>query len=133
MKIKLKQNSSVEIVNKDGYTIAKINEDGSIEGGATKLYTHSFDELSPALKQIVEDAIADAWDNGIACTQQQWSNIKALFDKSLYLNYYGVSMIKTIDGMSDYVFGNGSSVSGYYLTFLYDSNTNLLYAKYEEV
>lgn len=44
MKIKLKEGSSVEIVNQAGDTIAKINEDGTIEGfsgGGTKLYRHN--------------------------------------------------------------------------------------------
>ena len=42
MKIKLKEGSSVEIANQAGDTIAKINEDGTIEGlsGGTKLYLH---------------------------------------------------------------------------------------------
>lgn len=67
--------------------------------------THSFNELNPTLKAIVNDAIS----NGSAtCSLQQWTAIKNLLDISLYFNYSGYSLLKTAtDGLHDYVFGTG--------------------------
>lgn len=96
--------------------------------------THSLDDLDATLKQIVQDALADGWVNGVACTQAQWNVIKALLDKSLYFNYAGSSMIKSFtDGIIEYGFGGTGSSAGYMLVFYYGIDDNLLYAKYDEV
>lgn len=75
--------------------------------GASRLnfanLTHSFNELDETLQQIIEDAISTGT---ASCTQAQWNVIKALLDKSLYLNYDGTSMIKSnTNGIDNYLFG----------------------------
>lgn len=94
--------------------------------------THSFNELDPTIKQIVEDAIADADTNGVACTQAQWNEIKSLLDKSLYLQYGSYSLIKSyFNGIDKYVFGEyGGDDSGFKFSILWTEN--LLYIVYEE-
>lgn len=105
--------------------------------GASKLnysqLTHSLAELDSTLTQIVQDAIDDAWADGVSCTQEQWNTIKALLDKSLYFNYNGVTLIKSFtDDNHEYGFGVTHSQAGYSLDFYY-SDDNLLYAKYDEI
>lgn len=97
--------------------------------------THSFTELDPTLKQIVDDAIAAGGD-GVACTQEQWNAIKSLLDKSLYLNYNDYSMIKSIVILDQYTFGvdcNDTLELASCLRIYYDANNNLLYAIYKEL
>lgn len=107
--------------------------------GASKLnfvsLTHSFDEIAPTIKQIVEDAIDDGGNNGVACTQAQWNVIKALLDKSLYLNYAGYNMIKVVDNGNGYIFGSNDSYS-ILISSKLEINFNgegTLYCKYSEL
>jgi len=99
--------------------------------------THSFSELDSTIKRIVDDAIADSWENGVACTQNQWNAIKKLLDKSLYLYYNDLSLIKTItDGFSVYKFGlYDSDTSGVarVVDFQYDYDNGLLFAQVREI
>lgn len=106
--------------------------------GAPKLnfeaLTHSFNELDPTLKQIVEDAIDDGDQDGVACSEAQWSVIKSLLEKSLYLNYGNWSMIKgTTDGFTTYTFGIKSIAYGAQLSINYNVADKLLFALFEEL
>lgn len=92
--------------------------------------THSFNELDPTLKQIVDDAITDGATDGVACSEAQWSAIKSLLDKSLYLSYDGYSLIKTwFDGINYYTFGYLGDVQGSSLEISYNDTDALLYIK----
>lgn len=104
--------------------------------GANKLnfsqLTHSFNELDPTLKALCESAV----NNGeVACTQEQWNVIKALLDKSLYFNYNGVNMIKSLfDGIEKYSFGSmGGGDTGFKISFHFISSLSLLSITYEEI
>jgi len=92
--------------------------------------THSFNELDPTLKQIVDDSL----DTGtsVACTQTQWDNIKQLLDKSLYLNYDGYLMIKNVSEINHYIFGCYGGNYGFTIEMFYDLTNNTLEVKYHE-
>ena len=98
------------------------------------LLTHSFNELDATLKQIVDDAIDDAWTDGVACSQEQWTSIKALLDDSLYLSYGDWSMIKNAVGINGrgYRFGcTSNAIGGPYLNIKWENN--LLFAQQGEL
>ena len=101
--------------------------------------THSLNELDEMLKDIVEDAIADNGQNGVACTQAQWNAIKVLLDKSLYLNYEGTSLMKTAMGLNTYHFGFGSHAPDSCfagiesVAIVYSEEDSLLFATASEV
>lgn len=111
-----------------------IDENGAIKVQPQALngLTHSLNELDATLKQIVDDAIADAGQNGVACTQEQWNGIKQLLNKSLYLSYEGISMIKCVDDGFTYIFGYTAENYGYRLEVYYEETENLLKAVYRE-
>lgn len=94
--------------------------------------THSFNELDPTLKALCESAINA--QTPVSCTQQQWNTIKKLLDKSLYFNYNGISMIKSIvDGIDMYSFGGCSGTNfGFKITFQHFPD-DTLYISYEEL
>lgn len=119
-------------VNHDGES-ASFDFDGADKINFASL-THSLAELDSTLRQLVEDAVADNFGDGVSCTQAQWNVIKALLDKSLYFNYGGVSLIKSFtDGINDYCFGMTNSDTGYILELLFESENSILKAKYGEV
>lgn len=92
-------------------------------------FTHSFAELDETLQGIVEDAIQDDSENGVACSEAQWNVIKALLDKSLYLCYDNCSMIKCTSTIDQYCFGNSKgALAGMSLEIYYDMSEHLLYA-----
>lgn len=93
----------------------------------------SFSELDPVLKQLIEDSVTT--HDGVACSQEQWTIIKNLLDKSFYLNYNGYSLIKSYFNKSsnEYYFGSLSVNYGEELRIFFDVSTNLLYADYGEV
>ena len=100
--------------------------------------THSFNELDPALKAIIDDALADAVAQGVACTHTQWGAIKVLLNKSLYFNYDNVSMIKVCQGIEeDYeFFGFGGAIYpayGHGINIYYSLVDNLLYIETSRV
>jgi len=95
--------------------------------------THSFDELDPTLKKIVDDAIQDGETNGVACTTTQWNKINELLDTSLYIEYNGNSMIKSLVSLNDFTFGIYNNEIGNLLRIHYDFVEHLLYAKHSEV
>ncbi len=93
--------------------------------------THSFDELDSTLKAIVDDAI----DGGsTSCTEQQWNTIKQLLDKTLYLSYEGLSLIKgASNGIDTYMFGCRGANYGYTFEIYYDVPSTTLNMYYEEL
>lgn len=96
--------------------------------------THSINELNETLKGIIEDAIADNYQDGVACTSAQWEIIKSLLDKSLYFDLNGYALIKTFtNGNTDYGFGCSDSEYGFFLNITFNPDENHLYAKYIEV
>ena len=117
----------------DGEEVDNITLD--IINGVNKLnfaqLTHSFNELDPTLKALCESAV----NNEVACTQEQWNVIKALLDKSLYFNYNGVNMIKSLfDGIENYSFGSmGGGDTGFKISFHFISDLSLLSIFYEEI
>ena len=96
--------------------------------------THSFNELDETLQGIIDSAISTG--EAQHCTQAQWNAIKELLDKSLYINYEGYSMIKSVsDGIGNYVFGGpaNTAFAGYHsLEIRVDENYNL-YAFVSEI
>lgn len=105
--------------------------------GASKLnfasLTHSFSELDPTLVQIIENAIDTGTE--VACNLQQWKTIRELLDKSLYIKYNGISMIKSFfNGIDCYSFGEDSGEQiAYKMIIEYDSQNHLLSVYIEEL
>ena len=101
--------------------------------------THSFAELDETLQTLVQSAIDDGAENGVACSEAQWNLIKALLDKSLFVNYQGYSLIKTAtDGIASYLFGSNlvsnAAYSGvFHLEFNYDAENTTLYGLKDEI
>lgn len=123
---------AIHIFNVEGQSCS-LTKDGVSKINFASL-THSFNELDPTLKQIVLDAINDDNTDGVACSEAQWSAIKSLLDKLLYLNYGPWSLIKvTTDGIGIYVFGGMSNDYGARLSFNFETSTSILYALYEQI
>lgn len=97
-------------------------------------FTHSLAELDATLRGIVESSITDG--EAKPCTQAQWGAIKALLDKSLYFNYTGQSLIKSVsDGVENYVF-SGSDLNnqhGASLYFYYNVPDSELTVQFTEI
>lgn len=94
--------------------------------------THSFNELDPALKAIVDAAISTREE--VACTQSQWDAIKVLLDKSLYINFNGYSLIKSyFNGINEYHFGTLAANHGEAVYLYFDTNRGMLTAEMDEV
>ena len=94
--------------------------------------THSFNELDPTLKAIIDNTIST--QEPVPCTQAQWNVIKALLDKALYINYNGFSMIKaTSDNIQNYYFGSLGALVGASLDITYDDVNNTLNVEYNDI
>lgn len=113
---------------------AGISSDGTdkINPQALVGLTHSFNELDPALKAIVDAAISTREE--VACTQSQWDAIKVLLDKSLYINFNGYSLIKSyFNGINEYHFGTLAANHGEAVYLYFDTNRGMLTAEMDEV
>ena len=97
--------------------------------------THSFAELDSTLRGIIDAAILDGGQSGVACTLHQWQAIKNLLDKSLYLYYSDTSLIKTLsNGINNYVFGSGmGQMVGRMMEINYDTSYSKLYILISEI
>lgn len=95
-------------------------------------FTHSFEELDETLQGIIRNSFAE---DGTSCTEAQWSVIKALLDKTLYLNYNFLYLMKTFtDGVASYQFGNSSgALVGCSVQIYYDGDADILVSLYHEV
>ena len=95
------------------------------------LTPHTIDELSQDAQDVLQTAYGH--EEGGACSEAIWNEIKALLDKSFIFNFADYNMLKVVDDGNSYLFGGVSTGTGYQIEFSYDSGSDLIYFMSYEV
>lgn len=114
--------------------VLAVNSAGTGVEAVSKFPVGSFSELPTAIQDIIASAFIDGDTDGVSCSESDWSQIKSLLDRILYLDYGGVIGIKFIYGNNSYHFGGSlSNQFGTDINLHYDEEDNLLFAKFWEI
>lgn len=94
--------------------------------------TYSYNDFDDDIKQVLHAAIIDGNTSGVSCTEQEWKELKKVFNEALYFVYSDTYLIKTYFTDHAFNFGYIGTDNGTELFVLYEKDVHLLYALYRE-